>query len=242
MNTGYSSPNINVVTRRQFLIAAGAAAFTAAFAGFPEFAQTDTINILRPLPYNENSLEPVISAKTISFHYGKHHKGYVYKLNKLIKNSKYADMSLEKIISESAGKQDKVALFNNAAQTWNHNFYWRSLSPEGGGKPPAALKQKIDDSFGSLEACKRELANAAVSQFASGWVWLIKDNDKLRVTSTGNADIPMTQKIKPLITIDVWEHAYYLDYQNRRADYVNSVIEKLINWEFAAENFDRACK
>jgi Fe-Mn family superoxide dismutase len=238
MNTGYSSTNSTAFTRRQFLIAAGAAAFTAALAGFPEFAQTDTITILQPLPYDENSLEPVITAKTIGFHYGKHHKGYVNKLNKLIKGTKYAHMSLEKIISEVAGKQDKGALFNNAAQTWNHNFYWKSLSPKGGGKPPAALKQKIEDSFGSLEACKRELAHAAVTQFASGWAWLIKDGDKLRVTSTGNADIPMTQKIKPLLTIDVWEHAYYLDYQNKRADYVNSVIDKLINWEFAAENLD----
>jgi Fe-Mn family superoxide dismutase len=149
-------------------------------------------------------------------------------------------MPLEKVVSATAGKPDKVAIFNNAAQTWNHTFYWQSLKPKGGGEPPAALKQKIEASFGSLEACKKELANAAVTQFASGWAWLVKDGDKLKVVKTGNADTPITQTAKPLLTIDVWEHAYYLDYQNRRADYVNSVIEKLINWEFAAENLTKA--
>ncbi|MGD1049160.1 MAG: superoxide dismutase [Candidatus Krumholzibacteriaceae bacterium] len=189
-----------------------------------------------PLPYAANALEPVISANTISFHYGKHHKAYIDNLNKLIDGTDLAGMPLEKIIMATAGKSDKVAIFNNAAQAWNHAFYWNSLKPNGGGEPPAALKQKIDSSFGSVDACKKELAAAATGQFGSGWAWLVLDGGKLKVVKTSNADNPMTQGMKPLLTIDVWEHAYYLDYQNRRADYVGAVIEKLINWQFAADN------
>jgi Fe-Mn family superoxide dismutase len=133
-------------------------------------------------------------------------------------------------------KADKVAIFNNAAQTWNHTFYWRSLRPKGGGDPPAGLKHRIEASFGTLDACKKELATAATTQVGSGWAWLVLDADKLKVVKTGNAETPLTKKMKPLLTIDVWEHAYYLDYQNRRADYVNAVLDKLINWCFAAEN------
>ena len=140
------------------------------------------------------------------------------------------------IVTATAGKADKSAIFNNAAQDWNHTFYWRSLQPNGGGEPPAALMQKIEASFGNLDVCKKELAAAATTQFGSGWAWLVADGDKLKVVKTGNAETPMTTGLKPLLTIDVWEHAYYLDYQNRRADYVNAVLDKLINWEFAAEN------
>jgi len=197
---------------------------------------TTEIFQLPKLPYPENALEPQTSAKTISFHYGKHHKGYVDNLNKLITGTKFADMPLEKIITETAGKADKTAIFNNAAQAWNHAFYWRSLKPKGGGEPPSTLKKKIDASFGTLAECKKELATAAMAQFGSGWVWLVLDGDKLKVVKTGNADLPLTKGMKPLLTIDVWEHAYYLDYQNRRADYVNAVLDKLINWDFAAEN------
>jgi len=193
-------------------------------------------HVLPALHYAENALEPVISAKTIGFHYGKHHKGYVDNLNKLIAGTEFANLPLEKIITLTAGKSDKTAIINNAAQTWNHTFYWRSLAPKGGGEPPAALKQKIEVSFGALDACKKELATAAMAQFGSGWVWLVLDGGKLKVVKTGNADVPMTTGMKPLLTIDVWEHAYYLDYQNRRADYVNAVLDKLINWDFAAEN------
>jgi Fe-Mn family superoxide dismutase len=193
--------------------------------------------VLPPLPYADNALDPVISANTISFHYGKHHKGYVDNLNKLVAGTEFVDMPLEKIITEAAGKADKTAIFNNAAQAWNHTFYWRSLRPKGGGEPPAVLKKKIEASFGTLDVCKKELATAAMAQFGSGWVWLVLDGNKLKVVKTANADSPLTKGIKPLLTIDVWEHAYYLDYQNRRADYVNAVIDKLINWSFAAENF-----
>jgi superoxide dismutase, Fe-Mn family len=191
---------------------------------------------LPPLPYAENALEPIITAKTMSFHYGKHHKAYVDNLNKLIAGTEYAVLSLEKIITSTAGKPERTAIFNNAAQTWNHTFYWKSLTPKGGGEPPAALKLKIEASFGSVDACKKELASAAVSQFGSGWAWLVLEGVVLKVVKTANADIPITLGLKPLLAIDVWEHAYYLDYQNRRADYVNAVLDKLINWEFALQN------
>ena len=195
-----------------------------------------TPHVLPPLPFAENALEPVISANTIGFHYGKHHKAYVDNLNKLIAGTEYADLPREKIIAGTAGKPDKTAIFNNAAQTWNHTFYWSSLKPKGGGEPTAAVKQKIVASFGTLDACKKELAAAAMAQFGSGWAWLVLDGNNLKVVKTGNADSPLTSSMKPLLTIDVWEHAYYLDYQNRRADYVNAVLDKLINWDFAAEN------
>lgn len=191
---------------------------------------------LPTLPYPENALDPVISAKTLSFHYGKHHKTYVDTLNKLIAGTEYADMPLVTIITATAGVADKAPIFNNAAQAWNHTFYWQSLSPKGGGEPPAELKKKIEASFGSLDACKDELSAAATGQFGSGWAWLVLDGDKLKVVKTGNADMPLATGKKPLVTIDVWEHAYYLDYQNRRLDYVNAVLNKLINWNFAAEN------
>ncbi|SEN01424.1 superoxide dismutase, Fe-Mn family [Nitrosospira multiformis] len=192
--------------------------------------------VLPPLPYADNALDPVISANTLGFHYGKHHKTYVDNLNKLVAGTDLADMSLEEIITSTAGKADKAGIFNNAAQVWNHTFYWNSLSPKGGGEPPASLKQKIETAFGSVEVCKKELATAATTQFGSGWAWLVSDGDRLQVIKTGNADLPLTKGMKPLLTIDVWEHAYYLDYQNRRADYVNAVLDKLINWGFAADN------
>jgi Fe-Mn family superoxide dismutase len=195
-----------------------------------------TPHVLPPLPYAEDALDPVISANTLRYHYGKHHKGYVDNLNKLIAGTPLAGLSLEKLITATAGQADRIAIFNNAAQTWNHTFYWRSLQPKGGGEPPAALKQRIEASFGTLEACRKELATAATTQFGNGWAWLVLDAGKLKVVKTGNAETPLTTGITPLLTIDVWEHAYYLDYQNRRADYVNAVLDKLINWGFAAEN------
>ena len=191
---------------------------------------------LPALPYAQNALEPVISANTLGFHYGKHHKTYVDTLNKLIAGTEFADMPLEQIVKATSGKSDHAAIFHNAAQAWNHTFYWRSLKPKGGGEPPAAVKRLLESSFGSLEACKKELAAAAVGQFGSGWAWLVQDGGKLKVVKTGDADTPLTGGSKPLLTLDVWEHAYYLDYQNRRPDYVSAVLEKLVNWDFAADN------
>lgn len=193
-------------------------------------------HVLPALPYADNALDPIISTNTIGFHYGKHHKTYVDNLNKFVVGTEFAELSLEDIIKRSAGQADKVAIFNNAAQIWNHTFYWNSLKPNGGGQPPAELKQKIEASFASIDECKKELAAAAVSQFGSGWAWLVAEGDKLKIVKTGNAEVPFTDGLRPLLTIDVWEHAYYLDYQNRRADYVNAVLDKLINWEFALQN------
>ena len=195
--------------------------------------------MLPSLPYEQSALQPVISANTLSFHYGKHHKTYVDTLNKLVTGTQFSDMPLEQIIKATADQADRTAIFNNAAQVWNHTFYWHSLRPKGGGEPPAVLERLMESSFGSVEACKKELAGAAMGQFGSGWAWLVLDGGKLKVVKTGNAHTPLTQAAKPLLTIDVWEHAYYLDYQNRRADYVNAVLDTLVNWEFAAENLGR---
>jgi len=236
MSSASDRPVFPDVTRRQFLAAAGGAALAAALADLPRLAHAASPHVLPPLPYADDALAPVISANTMGFHYGKHHKAYVDNLNKLIAGTEYADLSLEKIVAATAGRADKAAIFNNAAQDWNHAFYWRSLRPQGGGAPPAALKAKIEAAFGSVEACQKELATAATTQFGSGWAWLVRDGEQLRVVKTGNADIPLSATMKPLLTIDVWEHAYYLDYQNRRADYVAAVIGKLVNWEFALEN------
>ncbi len=191
---------------------------------------------LPPLPWAENALEPVISANTISFHYGKHHKTYVDNLNNLVKGTDYESASLEKIITETAGKADKAGLFNNAAQIWNHTFYWHSMKPSGGGKPTGKLAQLIDAAFGDYDAFKKELSTTTVSQFGSGWGWLVLDGGALKVVKTANAEVPFTKGQKPLLTIDVWEHAYYLDQQNKRAAYVDAVIGKLLNWDFAAQN------
>ncbi len=194
---------------------------------------------LPPLPYERNALQPVISETTLSFHYAKHHKTYVETLNKLIVGTEFADMPLDKIVRATAGESDRTAIFHNAAQAWNHTFYWNSLKPNGGGEPPESLRRLMDDSFGGVAACKKELAKAAVEQFASGWAWLVQDGEKLTVVKTGNADTVLTQRVKPLLTIDVWEHAYYLDYQNRRVDYVNALLDKLANWGFAADNLGK---
>ena len=197
---------------------------------------SNTPHILPPLPYVESALDPVISSRTVGINYGKHHKTYVDNLNKLIIDTELAGLSLEEIISKTASQANKAGIFNNAAQIWNHTFYWNSLSQRGGGEPPLVLKQKIESSFGNLDSCKKELAAAAMTQFGSGWAWLVMNGDKLEVTKTANAESPLSMEVKPLLVIDVWEHAYYLDYENRRIEYVNAVIEKLINWGSAEDN------
>ena len=215
-----------------------ATASAAASASSSVISSTSPLGsiVLPPLPWAQNALEPVVSAKTVGFHYGKHHKTYVDMVNKTIAGTEYADMTLEKLIGATAGKTDKTAIFNNAAQVWNHTFYWNSLRPKGGGEPPSMLKQKIEAAFGSVDACKKELSAAAVGQFGSGWAWLVADAGKLKIVKTADAETPITHGVRPLLTVDVWEHAYYLDYQNKRADYVNAVLDKLINWEFAERN------
>ena len=224
--------------RRQFLTTLLVGSSVLAFGGLlgsrPARAADGPFK-LPPLPYAENALEPVISARTISFHYGKHHQGYVNKLNKQVEGTPLAEQPLEAVIKATANP-DQTAIFNNAAQVWNHTFYWNSLKPKGGGKPTGALAEMIDKSFGGFEQFKAEFAKAATSQFGSGWAWLVKDGDKLAVVKTGNADNPLVHGQKPLLTVDVWEHAYYLDYQNRRAEYVTAVLDGLINWDFAAQN------
>ena len=193
--------------------------------------------IMQPaLPYAENALEPVISAKTIGFHYGKHHKAYVDNVNKLIAGTGFEGLPLEDIIKKTAGKPEHAGIFNNAAQVWNHTFFWNSLTPKSGGKPSEVLMKKIEESFGSLDNFLKELTEAAKTQFGSGWAWLVLDGKKLKVMKTPNAETPLTMDVIPLLTIDVWEHAYYLDYQNKRPDYVTTVLDKIINWEFAANN------
>jgi len=193
---------------------------------------------LPPLPFDQGALAPVISANTLNFHYGKHHKTYIETLNKLIVGTEFADMPLEKIIDAASRQPEHSTIFNNAAQAWNHTFYWNSLKPKGGGEPPAALRRSMEESFGGVDQCKKELSKAAVAQFGSGWAWLAQDGGKLKIIKTPDASTPLTDGLRPLLTIDVWEHAYYLDYQNRRVDYVNALIEKLANWGFAADNLE----
>jgi Fe-Mn family superoxide dismutase len=193
---------------------------------------------LPPLPYSENALAPVISANTLSFHHGKHHKAYVDTLNKLVAGTEYENASLEAIIRGTSGKSDKSQIFNNAAQTWNHTFYWNCLKAGGGGRPGGRIAQMIESDLGGYDAFKKEFAQAATTQFGSGWAWLVLDADTLKLVKTPNAEVPFTKGQRPLLTIDVWEHAYYLDYQNRRPDYANAVIDKLLNWDFALRNLE----
>jgi Fe-Mn family superoxide dismutase len=195
---------------------------------------------LPPLPYAEGALAPVISANTLSFHYGKHHKAYVDNLNNLAKGTEYESAPLEQVIRDTAGKPDKAGLFNNSAQVWNHTFFWNCLKGGGGGKPGGRLAQMIDSDLGGYDNFRKEFANACVTQFGSGWGWLVAEGGKLRIMKTPNAENPLAKGISALLTIDVWEHAYYLDYQNRRPDFVNAVIDKLLNWDFATENLARA--
>jgi Fe-Mn family superoxide dismutase len=198
------------------------------------------VHTLPPLPYAENELAPVLSPHTIAVHHGQHHRQCVDSLNKLISRTPFAAMSLESIILCAAHSQEHAAVYRAAAETWSHAFYWRSLHPRGGGALPASLKASIDASFGSVPALKMELTSASTAQFGSGWVWLVTDATRLRVIATGNTDVPLTRKFKPVLAIDVWEHAYYLDFKHRRAEYVTGVLDKLINWEFAADNLRSA--
>jgi len=189
------------------------------------------------LPYATNALEPHVSAETLEFHHGKHHKSYVDKLNAAIEGTAYADQSLKMIVT-GAHEAGETAVFNNAAQAWNHSFLWHSMSPGGGGEPTGALADAIKARFGDLEKFQAEFKAAALGQFGSGWTWLVRTADGLGIVSTGNADTPLIDGATPLLTLDVWEHAYYLDYQNKRDAYIDAFLGELINWDFAAQNFE----
>jgi Fe-Mn family superoxide dismutase len=189
---------------------------------------------LPPLPYDKTALAPHISAETLEYHHGKHHQAYVTNLNKLIEGKPDAGKTLEEIIKTSDG-----GVFNNAAQVWNHTFYWSSMKPNGGGKPAGDLAQAITRDFGSPEKLLEELSAAAVAQFGSGWAWLVLEKDKLAVTKTSNADLPMKHGQKALLALDVWEHAYYIDYRNQRPKYVETFLKSLVNWDFALENLKK---
>lgn len=190
---------------------------------------------LPELPYGKDELTPTISAETLDYHHGKHHSTYVTKLNKLVEGTELAAKTLEEIIAEADG-----GLFNNAAQVWNHTFYWNCLSPQGGGAPGGQLLEAVERDFGSYEAFKEAFAQAATTLFGSGWAWLVLDGDELKITQTSNADLPLRHGQTPLFTVDVWEHAYYVDYRNERPRYVNSILDELANWSFVEENLSRA--
>ena len=195
---------------------------------------------LPALPWQENALEPAISARTIGLHYGKHHATYVKKLNELVAGTRYAELPLEQVVTATAGHAETAKIFNNAAQAWNHTFFWDCLRPGGGGAPPSELARAFEQSFGDYSRFKEKFAQAAVDQFGSGWAWLVARGDKLEVISTSNAQTPIAMGATPLLTIDVWEHAYYIDYENRRPEFVNAVIDKLLNWDFALEQLEKA--
>jgi Fe-Mn family superoxide dismutase len=187
---------------------------------------------LPPLPYAKEALAPYISANTLDFHHGKHHNAYVTNANKLIENTEFANMDAESIIKKVAGDASKQGIFNNVGQAWNHSFYWQCMKPNGGGAPTGNIAQKINADFGSYDKFVEEFKNAGVTQFGSGWAWLVLKDGKLAVMKTLNADTPIAHGLKPLLTADVWEHAYYLDYQNRRPDYLTAFVDHLINWDF----------
>jgi len=195
---------------------------------------------LPALPYAKDALAPHISANTLDFHYGKHHNAYVTNLNNLTENSPLNSASVEEVIKEVAGNTEKVGVFNNAAQVWNHTFYWHCMKPGGGGAPSGELATEIDKAFGGLDKFLEEFKAAAVTQFGSGWAWLVSDGGSLKIAKTGNADTPIAHGQTPLLTVDVWEHAYYLDFQNRRPDYVQSFLDNLINWDFVAKNLGKS--
>jgi superoxide dismutase, Fe-Mn family len=186
---------------------------------------------LPSLPYAQDALAPHISQETLEFHHGKHHNTYVTKLNELIGDESKTDADLESVVLSAEGK-----LFNNAAQHWNHSFYWKSMAPGGGGQPTGELAEAIERDFGSFDDFRKKLTEEAVNHFASGWAWLVHDGSKLLVTSTHDADLPLKHGQKALFTVDVWEHAYYIDYRNKRPDYLGAFFDSLVNWDFAAQN------
>tara|TARA_B100000886_G_scaffold39418_1_gene24399 strand:+ start:338 stop:931 length:594 start_codon:yes stop_codon:yes gene_type:complete len=190
------------------------------------------IHQLPKLDYSKNGLSPIMSEETLDLHHGKHHQTYITKLNEFIKNTDMEEMPLEKIILKSSQDVKMAGLFNNASQHWNHNLFWKCMKPNGGGNIPPRLENRLITDFGSIENFKNEFKNAGVSQFGSGWCWLSVKNDKLVVTKTANAANPLIDDMRPILGCDVWEHSYYIDYRNRRPEYLEKFMENLINWEF----------
>jgi Fe-Mn family superoxide dismutase len=190
---------------------------------------------LPPLPYAMDALEPAMSKETLEYHYGKHHRAYVKELNNLIKGSEFENATLEQVIRDSSGP-----LFNNAAQTWNHTFFWNCMAPRGGGKPTGALAEAMNDKWGSYAQFKEAFSKSAISNFGSGWTWLVVRSDGVDIVNTDDADNPMTQGDEPLLTLDVWEHAYYLDYRNERPKFVEAFFKNLVNWNFALRNYENS--
>jgi len=195
---------------------------------------------LPPLPYSKDALAPHMSARTLEFHHDKHHQAYVTNLNNLTKDTPMASKSLEEVIRATAKDESKAGVFNNAAQVWNHTFFWNCMKPNGGGQPSGDLAQRINQAFGSFDKFKEQFKNAAATQFGSGWAWLVVEGGQLKVTKTPNAVNPMSQGQTALLTCDVWEHAYYLDYQNRRPDFVQVFLDHLVSWDFVAQNLAKA--
>jgi Fe-Mn family superoxide dismutase len=187
---------------------------------------------LPDLPYEKDALEPYISSRTLEFHHGKHHNAYVNNLNNLIENTNLAGETLEAIITKTAGDPDSAGIFNNAAQAWNHTFYWHCMTPGGGGLPTDTVGEKIEVAFGAYTTFVKELKSAGLTQFGSGWAWLVMRDGRLEIMKTANADTPIAHGITPLLTVDVWEHAYYLEYQNARGDYLDAFMGHLVNWNF----------
>jgi Fe-Mn family superoxide dismutase len=221
--------------RRHLQASIGSASYRPA----PRPAAT-VVHSLPPLLYRLDAFEPVISARTLLVHHGKHHAGYVDRLNQIVAGKPLAALSLEETIRTTAARPEHADAFNNAAQAWNHAFYWKSLHPTATGVASAVLMARIRASFGSLGALKQEIAVAAATFFGSGWAWLVATGTRLEVITTANADTPLTRGLKPLLALDLWEHAYYLDCQNRRNDYVAAIVDRFLNWEFAAENLQRS--
>lgn len=196
---------------------------------------------LPDLPYEQDALEPYISAETMALHHGKHHKGYVRKTNEHIKDTALDDMDLVEIISQ-ARERAEIGLLNNAAQAWNHSFLWHSMAPNGPTEPEGRIAKLVKEQYGNLDKFKSEFRESATGQFGSGWTWLVMDGSKLRIMSTSNADTPVATHLQPILTLDVWEHAYYVDYRNERARYVDAFLDNLINWKFAAANLENLSK
>lgn len=236
----WSRQPVSGITRREMMVGAAAIVVGGVMGGGSCRAGSAGAIEFRPLPYAENALNPYISSTTLGFHHGKHQRGYVETCNRLLAGSELEGEPLPRIIEATVSDPARVALFNAAAQAWNHDFYFDSMRPKGGGMPGGAIADQIAATFGTYGEFRKVFTEAAAGVFGSGWVWLVLTGDRLRIATTGNADTPLTSGAVPLLTLDVWEHAFYLDYQNRRADYVAAWLDHLVNWDFAAANLTAA--